>query len=136
MQSFRDKGLQIPSILREKADFLQGDLADVKFGLPTEKYQFLLESVDTGIHNTWAVNFNHPIEGFEFPHLIGTRRLVEFALEKNQKPHLHFVSSVSTVGAWLAERGDVIPEEVIDDPNVSCHTVMGNSSMLPNISAI
>ncbi|KAJ5678651.1 acetyl-CoA synthetase-like protein [Penicillium macrosclerotiorum] len=101
-----------------KVEFLQASFGEPRFGLVHEKYQELLDSADTIIHNAWKVDFNHSVESFEDVHIQGVRRFVDFSLESRHKAHLHFVSSISTVGGWQPEMGALVPELPMEDVSV------------------
>lgn len=75
----------------------------------------LLNSVDTIIHNAWKVDFNHSVDSFEETHIRGVRRFIDFSLSSRSNAHLHFISSISTIGAWTPEMGGLIPEVPMED---------------------
>lgn len=108
-----EKGLHIGDDGWKKLEFLQASFGAPRFGLDEAKYQELLESVDTIIHNAWKVDFNHTVESFEETHIRGVRRFIDFSLQSNA--HLHFVSSISTVGAWTPAMGPAVPEVPMED---------------------
>lgn len=111
-KGFEEKGLPLDNW--NKVEFLQVSFGAERFGLDETKYQELLDSVDTIIHNAWKVNFNHTVDSFEDTHIQGVRRFVDFSLSSRHNAHLHFVSSVSTVGNWTPEMGPSIPEEPME----------------------
>ncbi|KAJ5309183.1 hypothetical protein N7508_004562 [Penicillium antarcticum] len=111
-KGFEEKGLSLDNW--NKAEFLQASFGAERFGLDGAKYQELVDSVDTIIHNAWKVDFNHTVDSFEDTHIQGVRRFVDFSLSSRNNAHIHFVSSVSTVGAWTPEMGSSIPEEPMD----------------------
>lgn len=114
--SLADKGLHVDAgVWATKAEFLQASFGEPRFGLSEEKYRELLQSVDTIIHNAWKVDFNHPVESFEDTHIKGTRCFVDFSLESQFNAHIHFVSSISTVGQWTKQMGPVVPEIPMED---------------------
>ncbi|KAE8152317.1 hypothetical protein BDV25DRAFT_170593 [Aspergillus avenaceus] len=111
VRSFSEKGLDpLPLTDPSKVEFLTVSFGAPRFNLTEQKYNELLEQVDTIIHNAWKVNFNHPLESFEDPHIRGVHDFVTFSLQSKYNAHLSFVSSVSTIGAWTAEMGPVVPE--------------------------
>ncbi|KUM60291.1 hypothetical protein ACN42_g6826 [Penicillium freii] len=115
-KSFEEKGLHLdPHDWKDKVEFLQVSFGEPRFGLSQSKYQDLLDSVDTIIHNAWKVDFNHSVDSFEDTHIQGVRRFIDFSLSSRNNAHLHFISSVSTVGAWTLEMGASIPEVPIGD---------------------
>lgn len=126
-KSFEEKGLAIPTDFHHRVEFLQARFGDEKFGLSEKKYEELKESVDMVIHNAWKVNFNHKVEAFEQTHIEGVRRLVDFSLESANKAHIHFISSISTIGAWGPQHGQSIPEIPLEDLDVVLRQGYGES---------
>ncbi|PWY86755.1 NRPS-like enzyme [Aspergillus heteromorphus CBS 117.55] len=112
-RSFSDKGLDV-RLLDSRVEFLTVAFGAEHFGLPDEKYTELLHSVDFILHNAWTVNFNHPLESFEDPHLRGMLEFIRFSTQSTYNAHLSFVSSVSTIGAWNPAMGPVVPEEPLE----------------------
>ncbi|KAJ5550638.1 hypothetical protein N7535_001416 [Penicillium sp. DV-2018c] len=115
-KSFEEKGLEVDAkVWTEKVEFLQVSFGEPRFGLSESKYKELLDSVDTIIHNAWKVDFNHSVDSFEGTHIRGVRRFVDFSLSSPYNAHLHFISSISTVGAWTPEMGASVPEVPMED---------------------
>ncbi|KAJ5435765.1 Male sterility NAD-binding [Penicillium cf. griseofulvum] len=113
---FEEKGLHLDANnWKDKVEFLQASFGEPRFGLDESKYEALLDSVDTIIHNAWKVDFNHSVDSFEDTHIQGVRRFVDFSLSSRSNAHLHFISSIGTVGAWIPEMGASIPEVPIED---------------------
>ncbi|GAD93051.1 hypothetical protein PVAR5_1651 [Paecilomyces variotii No. 5] len=111
-KGFEEKGLLVDAnAMKDKVEFLQVSFGEPRFGLREDKYQELLDSVDTIIHNAWKVNFNHSVDSFEDTHIRGVRRFVDFSLSSRHNAHIHFVSSVGTVGGWTRDLGPLVPEE-------------------------
>ncbi|KAE8375247.1 hypothetical protein BDV26DRAFT_299832 [Aspergillus bertholletiae] len=111
IQSFKGKGLDAtPLSDASRVEFLKVSFGEPHFGIDDTKYTSLLNKVDLIIHNAWKVNFNHPLESFEDPHIKGVREFISFSLESKYNAHLSFVSSVSTIGAWTSDMGPVVPE--------------------------
>ena len=125
---FKSKGLDV-ALLEDanKVEFLQVSFGDTHFGLPDGKYNELLESVDMIIHNAWKVNFNHPVESFEDPHLRGVNGFVNFSLSSRYNAHLAFISSISTVGGWDPSMGGSIPEVPMETPDMVLQQGYGES---------
>lgn len=118
-KGFEEKGLALQaSDWETRVEFLQTSFGEPRFGLSEAKYQEMLQSVDTIIHNAWMVNFNHSVESFEATHIQGMRRFVDFSLDSRHNAQIHFISSVSTVGGWTADRGSPIPEMPMEDSSV------------------
>ncbi|KAJ5834349.1 hypothetical protein N7447_000375 [Penicillium robsamsonii] len=115
-QGFEEKGLHLDTYdWKNKVEFLQASFGEPRFGLNESKYEELLDSVDTIIHNAWKVDFNHSVDSFEGTHIQGVRRFIDFSLSSRSNAHLHFISSIGTVGAWTPEMGASIPEVPIED---------------------
>ncbi|KAJ5992946.1 acetyl-CoA synthetase-like protein [Penicillium sp. IBT 35674x] len=118
------KGLEEKGLLVDannwasKAEFLTTSLGEAHFGLDEDKYEELLESVDTIIHNAWKVDFNHSVESFEETHIRGVRNVVNFSLKSKHNAHIHFVSSISTVGSFTPEMGPLVPEIPMENSSV------------------
>lgn len=115
-KSMEDKGLHVEeSDWENRVEFLQVSFGETRFSLDEAKYQEMLDSVDTIIHNAWKVDFNHSVESFEDTHIRGLRHFVDFSLNSRFRAHLHFVSSISTVGSWTLKMGSVVPEIPMED---------------------
>lgn len=127
-EAFKSKGLDA-ALLQDpnRVEFLQVSFGGTHFGLPGGKYNELLESVDTIIHNAWKVNFNHPVESFEDPHLKGVHEFINFSLRSRYNAHLAFISSISTVGAWHPSMGHSIPELPMETPDMVFRQGYGES---------
>ncbi|KAJ5298611.1 arsenate reductase (Arc2) [Penicillium atrosanguineum] len=118
-KSMEEKGLQVEAgDWVNKIEFLQASFGETGFGLDETKYQEMLDSVDTIIHNAWKVDFNHSVESFEDTHIRGLRHFVDFSLNSRFRAHLHFVSSISTVGSWTPTMGSVVPELPMEESSV------------------
>ncbi|KAJ5180461.1 hypothetical protein N7492_003671 [Penicillium capsulatum] len=115
LQSLREKGLASYNAFPQRVEFLQAQFGSERLGLDDAKYEELLQSVDTIIHNAWKVNFNHKVEAFENPHIEGVRRLVEFSIASERTAHIHFISSISTIEGY--SQGPSIPEIIFNDPS-------------------
>ncbi|PYI09236.1 NRPS-like enzyme [Aspergillus sclerotiicarbonarius CBS 121057] len=113
-RGFAEKGLDVSLLESSRVEFLQVSFGAEHFGLPDAKYTELLQSVDFIIHNAWKVNFNHPLESFEDPHLKGVFEFIRFSTQSTHNAHLSFVSSVSTIGDWTASMGPVVPEAPLE----------------------
>jgi len=102
-----------------KVTFLLTDFAKDNFNLPQEIYDELLRSVDTFIHNAWAVNFNKTVASFEDTHIAGTRRVIDFSVKSQHRAHIVFISSIAGVGNWASDKsitaGEHVPEEIFED---------------------
>ncbi|GAB7350310.1 hypothetical protein MBLNU459_g0944t1 [Dothideomycetes sp. NU459] len=110
-----------------KVVFLQASLSKERFGLSPEVYKELEDCVDIFIHNAWAVNFNMDLESFD-DNVAGTRACVDFCASAKYHPHIMFISSVASTGAWLATgRTGFIPEEFFHDDSLPLSQGYGES---------
>ncbi|GLA21562.1 putative NRPS-like protein biosynthetic cluster [Aspergillus niger] len=125
--SFLEKGLEWCPRRQKRVEFLFASFGQERMGLGEAKYEELIKSVDTIVHNAWKVDFNHSLSSFEDVHIRGVRNMVEFSLRSQHHAHLHFVSSISTVGAWSAKNGKLIPETLVQDPDVTLPQGYGES---------
>lgn len=98
------------------------------FGLSRCDWLTIVDDIDAVIHNAWKVNFNHKLSSFD-SHISGVRNLVDLALASRRKPHIFFVSSLSSVGNWPKVRGigQEVPEEPLDDYNLALPMGYGES---------
>jgi nucleoside-diphosphate-sugar epimerase len=125
--SFHEKGLEWNLARLKQVEFLPALFGQAKFGLDEAKYQEMIQSVDTIVHNAWKVDFNHSLASFEEAHVRGVRNMVEFSIHSWRHAHLYFVSSISTVGAWSVHHGRTIPEAPVQDPDVALPQGYGES---------
>jgi thioester reductase-like protein/acyl-coenzyme A synthetase/AMP-(fatty) acid ligase len=114
--SFEERGAS-PNFT--KVTFLQTDLSEDQFSLPSEIYAKLLGATDIFIHNAWAVDFNKTVASFE-PHIAGTRRAINFSIHSRRRAQIVFVSSIAAVANWPATQPDsstqgAVPESIISD---------------------
>ena len=112
----RDKLANYDNLDRVK--FLQVVYQSAEFGLDASTYKELLNEVDTIIHAAWKVDFNHSLESFEPVHICGVRHFIDFSLQSPKRPHIAFVSSVSSVSEWPTpgnNRGFPVPDTFIHD---------------------
>ncbi|KAL3480023.1 L-aminoadipate-semialdehyde dehydrogenase [Aspergillus californicus] len=110
-----------------RVEFLQADLARPNFGLSNETYQQLLGTVTHIIHNQWPVNFNWTISSFE-PFICGVRNLISFSQASTLNAFIMFISSISAVGSWNADRP--VPEEPVHRFAAAAKTGYGQSKLL------
>ncbi|KAL8721404.1 MAG: hypothetical protein Q9225_001919 [Loekoesia sp. 1 TL-2023] len=104
-----------------RVNFLRVEYGQANFGLPTQTYKELLDSVDTIIHTAWKVDFNLSLESFEPLHIRGVRHLVDWQIQSPRRPHVVFISSTSSVSRWptLSNNKGPIPDEFIEDHNAA-----------------
>ncbi|KAI4249038.1 MAG: hypothetical protein LQ352_005745 [Teloschistes flavicans] len=102
----------------DRVKFLQVDYGHANFGQSKSTYKELLLNVDTIIHAAWKVDFNHSLQSFEPVHIRGVRHLVDFHLQSPKRPHIVFISSVSSVSRWPSlskDQGCPVPDAFISD---------------------
>ncbi len=85
-----------------KTTFLQSNFGHSTLGLSESTYSAILEEAGAIIHNAWSVNFNQTLDSFEQTHIAGIRHMVDLSLASKHKAHIHFISSLSSVGNWSA----------------------------------
>lgn len=102
-KDFKSRGVDVnlSGVAFHKAEF-----GEAQFGLSDEVYGGLKADVDVIVHNAWKVDFNHSVDSFEDVHIRGVRRFIDLSLEGSQHPRITFVSSVSSVGNWVAYHPD------------------------------
>ncbi|KAJ5107011.1 hypothetical protein N7456_003686 [Penicillium angulare] len=127
LQSLQDKGLAFFKQFPQRVEFLHVNFQAERLGLEDSKYEELLQSVDTVIHNAWKVNFNHRVEAFEEPHIAGVRRLIELSISSERTAHIHFISSISTIEGSSLAQGPSIPEIIFNDPSTTLRQGYGES---------
>ncbi|KAI9709750.1 MAG: putative NRPS-like protein biosynthetic cluster [Bogoriella megaspora] len=111
-----------------KVRFLQTDFAKDHFGLPKSAYVDLLQHTNVFIHNAWAVDFNLSLESFENTHVAGVRHVVDFSLASPFRPHIVFVSSISSVGSYRDSAS--VPEVLFEDDTVALPQGYGESKQV------
>ncbi|KAK7527343.1 uncharacterized protein IWZ02DRAFT_122405 [Phyllosticta citriasiana] len=111
-KSFAERGVKADF---SKVTFLRTDFSWDFFGLASEIYEELLNSVTTFVHNAWAVDFNHALESYEPTHIAGTRRVVDFSLQSKFRAHITFISSIASVGNWSSIGSGPVPETFIEN---------------------
>lgn len=114
--------------LSYKARFMRMVPSEPKFGLSSADYDILVNEVDAVVHNAWKVNFNHKLSSFE-SQIAGVRDLIDLSLESSRRPHIFFVSSLSSVGNWPQVRGfeEPVPEDALDNFNLALPMGYGES---------
>jgi thioester reductase-like protein len=98
---------------------MQINVGDTNMGLCEADWSTLATKVDTIIHNAWKVDFNHKLPSFK-NRLHGLKDILSLTTNPHTKrPHVFFVSSLSTVGNWLNLCKDInqVPEIVPRDYN-------------------
>ncbi|CAH0044772.1 unnamed protein product [Clonostachys solani] len=114
----RDVALDLDA-LSERIKFMQITVGDANMGLCEADWSMLANKVDIIIHNAWKVDFNHKLPSFK-DHLHGLRDILSLTTNSpTKRPHVFFVSSLSTVGNWpnLCKDSNQVPEIVPLDYN-------------------
>jgi aryl carrier-like protein len=112
VRSLKERGL----VIRNEVDvqYLVAHESEPNLGLNPDTYRALSETVDIVIHNAWKVNFAEKLDSFE-PNIQGVRRIIDFCLESKDNPHLHFISSIESVGDWSVHHSEQLPEDTVLD---------------------
>lgn len=116
---------------QSKLEFIQVSFGEKHFGIQTEKFNQLVDSIDVVIHNAWQVDFNRNLSSFESPHVVGVRTLIDWSLNSPRNMHIVFVSSVSTVAQWPGFRPTVTGNEKVSDGVGESHDMV-NMDARPN----
>ena len=96
-ERFRQLGVR-HNLDPSRVDFITADFSQSKLGLTELQFEELTSSVDIIIHNAWKVDFNHSLESFEPVHLRGVRNLVDWSNSSSRRPHIIYISSISSAG--------------------------------------
>ena len=112
-----------------KVRFLQVEFGTPKFGLEQSLFDELTASVDVIIHNAWKVDFLHNLESFEPVHIRGVRSFIDWSMQSERRPHIFFVSSISSVGNWPTQYPGrrPVPETPHENYNVASQLGYGES---------
>lgn len=112
--AFKARGI-VPDF--SKVTFLHTDFGKNHFGLGSDAYKEMLETVTIFVHNAWTVDFNKTLQTYEPVHVAGTRRCVDFSHQSKYRSHIVFISSIASVGNWREKRpGETfVPEALWDD---------------------
>ncbi|KAI0795718.1 hypothetical protein C8Q75DRAFT_711913 [Abortiporus biennis] len=110
-----------------KVVMVEGDLLQPQFGLSTELYEELRNSVTHILHNAWPVDFNLNLPSLDGA-IQGVRKLVDFAISSpyTEMPSITFSSSIASVGSPNTTPG-FAKEEYILDPHVPAGSGYGES---------
>lgn len=124
-KAFKERGLD-PTI-PDKVEFVQTCLGEHHLGIDDAKYQEMLRSVDTVVHNAWRMDFNISVDSFEGVHIRAVRSLIDFSLQGAHRAHIHFLSSIGAIGGWALCNGPVIPELPFEDCDVTLRQGYGEA---------
>ena len=109
----------------KKAIFLQSNIAKTRLGLEIQTYLTVLKEVNCIIHNAWTVDFNRSIQYFHDTHIKDVQHLIDFASQSRNQARLFFLSSISTVQSWEAEKQEnqqtaatKVSEQIFENWNV------------------
>ncbi len=118
-ESHHEKGLRAIEPNKNRLEFIQADFSEDQLGLPSVIYTKLLGEVNVVIHNAWKVDFNQSLVSFH-PMIKSVRSLISFSSEAKYCPHLFFVSSISSIGAWDPSMGHPsAPEGPVHNPDAA-----------------
>ena len=128
---FAKLGLDFQLKSSSRIEFIQADYGKANFGLSKARYRELVSSIDVIIHNAWKVDFNHSLASFEEVHIQGVRNMIDFCQASPVKPHLIFLSSVSSVGLWNEiHPSEPVPEDIISDFETAQHMGYAESKLV------
>jgi nucleoside-diphosphate-sugar epimerase len=117
-KSFQEKGFH-HDFNQGCVEFLAASFGEERFGISSPKYEEMLSTVDTVIHNAWRMDFNISVDSFEDVHIRGVRHFIDFSLQSTHHAHIHFMSSIGTIGGWKLTHGPSVPETPIEDCDVT-----------------
>ena len=95
-----------------KVTYLTADVTQSQFGLTSDMFSQLLNTVSLVIHNAWPVNFNMSLESFR-PQLDSLINLIRFAAYARKLTRFFFISSVGSILSYRSA-SHITPEAVID----------------------
>ena len=109
--------------------YLTVRLGQERLGLTTAQYTDLADNVDVIIHNAWKVDFNMPLETYEYEHIRGTRHIIDLTTGSGRQPRIVFISSVSSAGNWANTHGTTtsVPETPLKEYEVASNMGYGES---------
>ncbi|KAI9808850.1 MAG: putative NRPS-like protein biosynthetic cluster [Pycnora praestabilis] len=125
-RSFKERSLDYDISPKSKVEFFQIEFGEPHFGLSIRDFSKLMADTDAIIHNAWKVNFNHRLESFDV-HIRTVRNFIDWSLESSRHPHIHFISSISSVGSWSGHHEGPIPESPAIDYSIAQRLGYGES---------
>lgn len=86
-----------------KIQCVPADLSKADFGLDSDTFKNILETLTVVLHAAWAVNFNLGVRSFESHHINGTYNLLNACLQTGtvDPARLYFCSSISAAAGTL-----------------------------------
>ncbi|KAE8335493.1 hypothetical protein BDV24DRAFT_156005 [Aspergillus arachidicola] len=108
VKSFQEKGLAY-DFSQGRVEFLVASFGEEKFGLSGPKYEEMLHTVTTVVHNAWRMDFNISVDSFDDVHIRGSIH----------NAHIFFMSSIGTIGGWTLTHGPSVPETPLEDCDVT-----------------
>lgn len=124
-KAFQERGLD-PTI-HGKVEFVRVSLGEHQLGIENPKYQEMLRSVDTIIHNAWRMDFNISVDSFENVHIKAVRNIIDFSVQSMHRAHIHYFSSIGAIGGWTLSNGPVIPELPFEDCDLTLRQGYGEA---------
>ncbi|KAG7097694.1 hypothetical protein E1B28_005019 [Marasmius oreades] len=112
-EAFVARRLDVSLLDSPKLVLLEGDTTADNFGLNSEVYKELQDTITSIFDNAWMVDFNVSLSTLK-PFVWGTRKLVDLALTSKVLPCFIFVSS-----AGVARNIPVGEESFLPDPKVA-----------------
>lgn len=117
LASLTSRGINLSSQSLAKVSAFEVDIAKPYFGLSSESYNSLVDTVTHVVHNAWPMNAKQPLSAF-IPQFRVLRRLIDFSALASArrgsdfKFSFQFISSIATVGHYpIATGASHIPEQ-------------------------
>ncbi|MEX1137716.1 MAG: SDR family oxidoreductase [Bacteroidota bacterium] len=95
----------------QRITVIQGDVTAYHFGLDPEAYETFLNQVTHIVHSAACVEFNLSLEESRLRNYVGTRNVMEFALEAHRHGRLEKVAYVSTAYVSGNRGGRILEDE-------------------------
>lgn len=118
--AMRSRDISITDDMWAKVEIRQTSTADPYLGLEESEYERLVAEVTHVVHIAWPMNFKMGLQSFDasfrsLQNLIQLARTAHF--NRQAKPRILFISSISTVGNYPSVHGGaLVPETVVEDP--------------------
>ena len=120
----------LSSLDSSRVNYVNIDIDQPRLGLQEAEWSTMLANVDIIVHNAWKVDFNQTLPSFE-NHLHGTRSILDWSIESPKRPHIVFISSISSVTRWPQVYGPkAVPEEPLRNPEVASKMGYGESKFV------
>ncbi|KAL8670629.1 MAG: hypothetical protein Q9168_004840 [Polycauliona sp. 1 TL-2023] len=109
------------------------DIPGDSLGLNDHELSSIRAETDLIIHNAWKVDFNQPVSAFT-DNLRSVQTLANLSASTPRRPHIVFISSVSSCAAWRPstqqQQDTFIPESAIEDLNAALELGYAESKLI------